>query len=336
MELAEIRQGLEAFVTSEMAAGSRLGEVCASDGHAGLTFLFDVDLGDGAVRSYVIKLPPRGVKRRGNTDVYRQAPLLRALRADGLPVPEVPWAYATDDNPWFALPFIVMERLPGATFFVLDPVAGLPCGEADCHRRWTQAVQVLARLHAFDWQEKLPQWEQPTALEYEITRWERIYAQAPESAWIAAAEKCERALLDTLPVGARTGLFHGDYQPGNCLYVEQSLVGVIDWELSGIGAQLLDLGWLLMMADPLVWTPGWTPRHPLPADEIRAIYADAAGHAALDRINWFQALANYRLASISCLNVKLHRKGQRHDPIWEHNARSVLPMFRRAIELTNA
>ncbi|MEQ8661744.1 MAG: phosphotransferase, partial [Gammaproteobacteria bacterium] len=123
--------------------------------------------------------------------------------------------------------------------------------------------------------------------------------------------------------------FHGDYQPGNCLYAGDALCGVIDWELSGIGAQLLDLGWLLMIADSSVWTPGWMPLHPPPARHIVAAYTAANGRdSAL--VPWYQALANYRLACIACLNVKLHRKGQRHDPMWENNARSVLPMFRRA------
>ena len=107
------------------------------------------------------------------------------------------------------------------------------------------------------------------------------------------------------------------------------LRGVIDWELSGIGAQLLDLGWLLMIADSSIWTAGWQPLHPQPAATIRALYAAESGHDHAD-VPWYQALANYRLACIACLNVKLHRKGQRHDPIWEHNARSIMPMFKRA------
>ncbi|MEQ8492668.1 MAG: phosphotransferase, partial [Gammaproteobacteria bacterium] len=194
---------------------------------------------------------------------------------------------------------------------------------------WTQAVETLAALHAFDWQARLPDWEAPVALADEITRWERIYAQAPEPAWITAAEATERALLDTLPDGAPVGLFHGDYQPGNCLYDGARLRGVIDWELSGIGAQLLDLGWLLMIADSTVWTPGWMPLHPPSGARITALYTAARGSDGAD-IPWYHALANYRLACIACLNVKLHRKGQRHDPIWENNARSVLPMFERA------
>ncbi len=276
MDIAEVETGLRAFIVDQIGSAARLENLLESDGHAGLTFLFEVCDAGGATSAYVIKLPPKGVKLKGNTDVYRQAPLLRALKADGLPVPEVPWAY--QDNPWFEVPFIVMERLPGRTFFVWDPSPDLPLGATRCAQMWEQCTLWLARLHGFDWRSRLDGWEQPASLEREITRWERIYAQAPEAAWIKAAEATERALLDSLPDGTPVGLFHGDYQPGNCLYQDGALSGIIDWELSGIGAQLLDVGWLSMIVDPLMWTPGWMPRHPLPLTRVREIYAAESGH----------------------------------------------------------
>lgn len=334
LDITLLADGLRRFIHDNCGSAATLADLRESDGHAGLTFLFDIVEADGARAGYVIKLPPAGVRRRGNTDVYRQAPLLRALYSAGLPVPAVPWAEAGDDNHWFGLPFIVMERLPGHTFFVWDPAPGVPRDQATATHYWRLAVSTLARLHGFDWQRHLADWEAAQDLSGEITRWERIYAQAPDPAWRAAAAVTERVLLDSQPDGRPIGLFHGDYQPGNCLYHEGALSGVIDWELSGIGAQLLDVGWLAMIADTSVWTPGWMPLHPLPQEEIRAIYRAESGRDDRD-IDWYQALANYRLACISCLNVKLHRTGQRHDPIWEHNARSVLPMFARAQALVS-
>jgi len=332
MNIDALRPGLEDFISAEMGSAARLSSVLESDGHAGLTFLFEVNEGN-AHRRYVIKLPPSGVKLRGNTDVYRQAPLLRALKQAGLEVPDVPWAFR--ENPWFDVPFIVMERLPGRTFFVWDPDPLLPVAAADCARMWQQAVVWMARLHAFDWHRHLPDWETPTSLVREITRWEKIYAQAPDDNWLRAAEKTERALLDSVPEGTPLGLFHGDYQPGNCLFDGDEFVGVIDWELSGIGAQLLDVGWLSMVADTRVWTPGWLPLMPPTPTRIGEIYCAESGRDAAI-LPWFEALAAYRLAAISCLNVKLHRRGQRHDPMWENNARSVMPMFERAQNLIAA
>ncbi len=330
MHLDELKPGLAAFVHDTFGSAARLDAVRESDGHAGLTFLFDVVEGSAARHAYVIKLPPKGVRRRGNTDVLRQAPLLRALLAAGLPVPEVPFAH--DDNPWFEVPFIVMQRLPGRTFFVWQPDPQLDLTPAPCQRRWEESARWLARLHAFDWRSHLPTWEEVTPIEDEVTRWQRIYGQAPEPDWIAAADKTAQTLLETLPPDPPCGLIHGDYQPGNCLYRDDTLCGIIDWELSGIGGCLLDVGWLSMIADSVNWTPGWQPLHPVAPARLQAVYEEAGGRCG-EYVAWYQALAGYRLASISCLNVKLHRKGQRHDPIWEHNARSVMPMFSRAQQL---
>ena len=82
MDIEELRAGLERFIADEVGSSSKLESLAESDGHAGLTFLFDIVESSGLTKGFVIKLPPKGVKRKGNTDVYRQAPLLRALHAD--------------------------------------------------------------------------------------------------------------------------------------------------------------------------------------------------------------------------------------------------------------
>ena len=48
--------------------------------------------------------------------------------------------------------------------------------------------------------------------------------------------------------------------------------------------------------------------------------------------SWYQAFAGYRFGVISCLNVKLHRRGQRHDPTWERFAPAIPHLFGRARE----
>ncbi|MGB1885228.1 MAG: phosphotransferase, partial [Gammaproteobacteria bacterium] len=162
MEVAEVREGLESFIPDTFGSDARIENLIESDGHAGLTFLFEVATRAGST-PYVIKLPPKGVTRKGNTDVYRQAPLLRALYDAGLPVPNVPWAY--DENGWFEIPFIVMERLAGKTFFVWDPAPGLPRDTATARGYYEQCAVWLARIHQFDWKHSLADWETPIDLE---------------------------------------------------------------------------------------------------------------------------------------------------------------------------
>ena len=125
------------------------------DGHAGLSFGFDVlGVAGQPLGSYVLKLAPLGVTRRGNADVYRQAPLLRGLKSVGMPVPAVPWA--SPDETVLGTPFIVMERLPGRVFLVWEPHSSFPRDRAQLREVWFQAARMLARLHTVDWQGASP------------------------------------------------------------------------------------------------------------------------------------------------------------------------------------
>lgn len=331
----ELERNLGHFVIREFGPDCVPVNLADSDGHAGLTFLFDVEArATGRILArQVLKIPPAGVARRGNTDVYRQAPLLRALRAGGLPVPAVP--FASEDEALFGVPYLVMERLPGRTFFVWDPHPQYARDPAAVMPLWRQAVETLPRFHRFDWQTHLAGWQAPEPLAEQVSRWRRIYQQAPEPRWIEQAAQVEELLLRSLPSDSPIGLYHGDYQPGNILYDEGRLSGVIDWEISGIGDVLLDIGWLMMAADPHNWVAQWHAISPPPVEEVRDLYEARMGRV-FPSIPWYQAFAGYRLGSIGCLNVKLHRKGQRHDPIWESIGLCLSNLFERARELLTA
>ena len=98
-----------------------------------------------------------------------------------------------------------------------------------------------------------------------------------------------------------------------------------DFQLASIGSPLLDVGWLMMLADPLSWQPDWRPLCPLTPRAIAARCGADPGAMA-----WWQALAGYRLGSIACLNVHLHRSGRRPDAVWERFALAIPTLFARA------
>jgi aminoglycoside phosphotransferase (APT) family kinase protein len=329
MKLLEVAGHLDRFVAAHYGSSAAVeGLQVMEAGHAGLTFGFRVVEGRGArqLARLVLKLSPPGVRRAGNTDVFRQAPLLRALHAAGLPVPDVPWAGA--DEAWFGTPFVMMEFLPGIPFFVWQPDARFDRLPQAVAPLWEQCIDALVRLHRFDWRRDLPDWERPIAPHDEVARWDRIAAKAPEPSWLDAAQRVRAALLDRVPASPGPTLVHGDYQPGNVLYDGGHLSGIIDWELASIGSPLLDVGWLMMLADPLSWRPDWRPQCPLTPRTIALRYgAEPAAMA------WWQALAGYRLGAISCLNVHLHRSGRRRDPVWERFAATIPTMFARAAAL---
>ena len=328
----QLRANLDRFVACNFGEQARMENVEPMlGGHAGLTYGFDVfDNAGDKLGGYIIKLAPKGVRREGNTDVYRTAPLLNTLHEAGLPVPAVP--FASPDEEEFEVPYVVMEKLKGREFFIWDPHPSFDLSAEKVAPKWRALAEVLPRIHQVDWQTKLPNWEQPRPLLEEITRWQPIYAKALEPEWITAADRAREALLAAMPDAAPIGIVHGDYQPGNALFHEDKLTGIIDWELVRIGSVQLDIGWLMFCADTSFWTDNIKPCSPVDPQELADIYQQGMGRSLPD-IPWYQALAAYQLGSIACLNVRLHRKKQRIDPMWEEFAHTVTRFYDRAVEI---
>ncbi|MBL8651127.1 MAG: phosphotransferase family protein [Sphingopyxis sp.] len=290
------------------------------DGHAGTTFGFELARADGGVGSYIFKKAPDGVPRRGSTDIFRQARLLRALHAAGLPVPDVPWA-GPGDAP-FGAPYIVMNRLPGRSLIVWDPAPSLLAAFADRAAIWTETARLMGELHGFDWRASLGDWETATSLAAELDRWTRLLRHMKDEARQAQALVLAGRLRAAMPADEPVGLVHGDLQPGNLLFDRGRATGLIDWDLAAIAPLGLDVGWLLMVADPRCWAPDWTPVAPPPRAQLLEAYREAGGHALAD-LDWHQAFAAFRMAAITGLNLKLHRDGRRHDPVWERFGASL-------------
>lgn len=333
MDQEALQQRLAAKVERDSAGTSRLLRLYEmSEGHAGLTFGFSVLTADGGEADFILKMAPPGVARRDNTDVFRQAPLLRAMRAAGLPVPGIAFASGEDDE--LGTSYIVMERLPGRPFLVWVPDASFPREGREVAMLWAQAAQVLAAIHRFDWKRAIPDWQPARLPEDELAHWCRIFDRS-DDARVGPGRTLAQTLLDHLPPPGPVGVCHGDFQPGNVLYRGLDMTGVIDWDLSGIGAQALDLGWLLMMAHGPGWAADWQPVGAPPRDRLIDLYRQAGG-ASLENIEWFEALACFRMAAIACFNLRLHRTGRRVDDIWERFSPSVEPLLARGMDLSRA
>jgi len=299
------------------------------DGHAGLTFAAEVVEPGGGRGRYVVKAAPPGVPRSGSTDILRQAPLLAALHASGFPVPRI--VQAVDDTELGAA-FIVMERLPGHSFIIWRPDEVFLADPAALPALWLQAAEALAVLHRFAWRARLPAWEAPARLSHELDRWAGLLRHTSDAAVLCAARTLHEELTRCVPDDEPIGVVHGDFQPGNLLYAEGRMTGVIDWDLAAIGPQGLDVGWLLMMADPQSWTSEWRP-HGSPGPEALLEAYRAAGGPAVANVAWHRAFANFRLVAITGLNLKLHRSGRRVDAVWELFARCAKPALARAADL---
>src|SRR5713101_5221091 len=334
MDLELLQRQLQDFALAHYGKDAIVSQVEVMPGHAGLSFGFRVDYQEGSQprnESLVMRLPPKGVKQSGNTDVLRQVPLLQALKRQGVPVPTVRWFGS--DLRWFEVPYIMVERLPGRTFHVWEPDPSFDRSPQAVAGLYRQAARALAQVHKLDWQKELAGWEQPRSLETEIRFWDPILAKAAEPQWVTQGQEVRDLLLQSQPANPPIGLFHGDFQGSNFLFDGNTLVALLDWEISGIGGQLLDLGWLIVFTDLKSWHPvrGPIPSVP-PAEELIAAYEESMQREA-QGIAWYRALAGYRFGAISGFNVMLHRKGKRIDPEWELIAPSTSVLFARAKEM---
>lgn len=303
-----------------------------ADGHAGHTFGLDLRTAEGDLNRYILKMGPPGVPRRGSTDIVRQAPLLAALHADGLAVPDICWASAGEEE--LGAPFIVMSRLPGRTIIIWEPDPSFLDGSIFLPDLWIAGASILAQIHKVRHDVILPDWEHPTILSAELDRWTALTRHSEGSEWQDILLTLATTLRETMPAEEPVGLVHGDFQPGNILFDKGRITGVIDWDLAAIGPQGIDVGWYLMMADATCWHADWRPVTSAPRQALLDAYASAGG-PALSHVEWYESFAHFRFCAIAGLNIKLHRTGRRNDPMWEKFALSVPLLLASALDILN-
>jgi aminoglycoside phosphotransferase (APT) family kinase protein len=225
-----------------------------------------------------------------------------------------------------------MQRLPGRSLIIWEPDPVFLAPDAALVDLWVAGARALAAIHRVEHQVHLWGWEDATPLAAELERWASLVRHSQDPSWQDLLHQlCDR-LRATMPSDGPVGLVHGDFQPGNILYEQGAITGVIDWDLAMIGSQGIDLGWYLMMADAERWDPGWRPVTTAPKQDLMRAYAQAGG-PALSHVGWYQAFAHFRLGSIAGLNLKLHRNGRRQDAIWEKFALSVPSLLRAGLDI---
>ena len=332
MELAELEERLGPFVRAKYGdpAAEAFG-VYKMPGHAGFSYGFSVR-SRGAIESWFLRLPPPNVQWKGTADVLRQVAALRAL--DGGPVPHCTVKWAGEELEFFGRPYFVVPVLEGDVLMLGPGEWAEPLPLAVRRQMAAEAMTALANIHRVDWRAKLGYLGEPMPFEEDVTRWDRFVERAPEPEAMRLVPEVRAKLLASIPKDAPIGLFHGDYNWRNTFWSKDCrLLAVIDWELCGVGATLNDVGWVATFSDPAAWATGGAVTPVLiPADELVALYAHAWGKPLPD-VAWFRALAAYKFSIITGLNLGLHRRGKRHDPLWEITGRSIVPLLERARQL---
>jgi len=184
------------------------------------------------------------VRRHGAADVRRDPEvaahefrLLRILHDAGLPVPRP--IYLGTPGGAFATPYIVTEFLAGTS-------DEMPDDPEDLSR---QLAALLAAIHQV-------QASELTFLSTQDARLQRLVTQPPGRSALGDLEEGARAVvLATLCPARRSdeadgmtgtgappmALLHGDFWPGNVLWLNGRISGVIDWEDAQLGSPLWDL-----------------------------------------------------------------------------------------------
>jgi aminoglycoside phosphotransferase (APT) family kinase protein len=176
----------------------------------------EIERADGVTKRMV-------VRRHGNVDLERnphiaadEFKLLRILRSHGLPVPA---PYLLDQSgEVFSTPYLVVEYIEGEPEFA-------PPNLAD---HILELATHLSRIHSLGGSD--------AGLSF-LPEQEVIYEQkVRERPAIVDESLDEGHIRDTLesvwPLSRqnKSVLLHGDYWPGNILWKDGRLAGIIDWE----------------------------------------------------------------------------------------------------------
>jgi aminoglycoside phosphotransferase (APT) family kinase protein len=331
-DIEQVTAQLTALVRAKTGdSGARAHSLESLPGHAGFSYSFILERSERDATpagKFVVRIAPPGVKISGPADIVRQARVMASLAGTPVAVPPIIW-YG-DEPEFFQRPYFVGGYVEG---FKLSES---PLPLAHLKRLARNGIATMAALHNVAWEPRREAWGEPFALSEELKRLDYLLDRPTlDPAVVARAPELRERLRSSLPAGARIGCVHGDFQWSNVLFNHERVVALIDWEISLVGATLLDLGWICFFSDPGSWVGADPARGSLlNADEIVDAYAEAAGvPVSIPEVRWFRAFAGYRFGVITCFNLMLHRRGKRHDPLWEETALSAPRMFEHGLEL---
>lgn len=259
-------------------------------------------------RSFVLRRPPEHKRKNSDETMRRESRVLAALAGSDVPHPQ--FIAGESDTELMGCAFFLMEEVQGflAPDGLPEPVASDPAMQ---HRMGLAMAEAIAALGAVDHEAVgLGDFGKPGYLERQVPRWR---GQLESYGAIEGYRGVELPYADELgdwletnrPAEWQPGIIHGDFHLANVLFNPASgdLAAVVDWELTTIGDPLIDLGQLLVM-----WPSGDGEANPAQMsgidlanvatrDELLERYGQNTTRD-LSSIDWYSALAAYRLGSI--------------------------------------
>ncbi len=256
---------------------------------------------------YVLRRPPFGNQVKSAHDMSREFNVLSKLSEVYNPAPK-PLIYCADESV-IGSEFYLMERRRGLIIRGKSP-AGLE-NSPELQRNVCESfIENLARLHALDYRKiGLGELGKPEGYAVRQTQgWTKRYfnAQTDEHAEL---ETAIRWLAENIPDTAGAALIHNDYKFDNVMLDPANLteiVAVLDWEMTTIGAPLMDLGsslayWMSKENGEAMLSMPFNPRvlmENISRRELVEMYEKATGKQVSD-ILFYYVFGTFKLAVIA-------------------------------------
>ena len=258
-----------------------------------------------AEKKYVLRKKPPGELLPSAHAVDREYRIIKALEETKVPVPRT--VFLCNDESIIGTIFYVMEFVDGRIFW--DPT--LP--EIDENKRmkvYEETVRIMAELHKIDVEKAgLLDFGKPgNYFERQVGRWIKQY-RAAETESYPEVETLIAWLEKTMPDDDGViSIVHGDYRLYNMIFdhEEESMLALLDWELSTIGHPYADLAYQCMnwYIPQIGITPGLAginlQKLGIPSeDDYVSNYCSKMGINSIPNWSFYLAFGFFRLAGIA-------------------------------------
>ena len=258
-----------------------------------------------AEKKYVLRKKPPGELLPSAHAVDREYRIIKALEETKVPVPRT--VFLCNDENIIGTIFYVMEFVDGRIFW--DPT--LP--EIDENKRmkvYEETVRIMAELHKIDVEKAgLLDFGKPgNYFERQVGRWIKQY-RAAETESYPEVETLIAWLEKTMPDDdGLISIVHGDYRLYNMIFdhEEESMLALLDWELSTIGHPYADLAYQCMnwYIPQIGITPGLAginlQKLGIPSEEdYVSNYCSKMGINSIPNWSFYLAFGFFRLAGIA-------------------------------------
>ena len=255
-------------------------------------------------KDLVIRRKPPGKLLKSAHAVDREYIVITALNQTDVPVPKT-YAYCDDTNV-IGTPFFVMDHVKGNIFWELL----LPSCDHDQRRSiYLSMNDTIAKLHNVDFKNVgLSDYgKHEEYMSRQIHRWTKQYKDS-ETQDIPEMNNLIEWLPKNLPDEQDTTIVHGDFRLDNVIFDKKnnSVVAILDWELSTLGNPIADFTYHMMSWRLPVGARGMgimgadLQKLNIPKeDEYAELYYKKTGRTKIQNWDFYMAYNIFRLAGIA-------------------------------------